>query len=182
MISIHENKQLEVARSLEKYIEKGVVNFVNVLSIPITDRLPGLVKAYGDEKIHALMVVMLTDFANNFNVIRPMSPVQIINCAFQMIITANEDQLGIEDFTIFFEGAKQGKYGKVYDRLDQQIIFEMMEHYRDERHKEFIHFKEEQHAQFKAMPVNERIVSDAMKGESDKNRAAINEYLKQKIA
>jgi hypothetical protein len=138
MISIHKNKPLEIAKSLERFTQYGQVNFKEVMKVPLVDRLPGLIKVYGEEKIHALLIVMLTDFANSYNVVRPMSPNQIITCAFKMLTTSNEDQLSIEDFSLFFQGAKEGKYGRVLDHIDQHVIFEMLENYREARHKELI--------------------------------------------
>lgn len=170
---------MEAARSLEKFIAYGQVNFKEVMKVPVKDRVPGLMKVYGEEKIHALMVVMLTDFANSYNVVRPMSPNQIITCAYKMLVTSNEDQLGIEDFSLFFQGAKEGKYGRVLDHIDQHVIFEMLENYRETRHKELVLFREEQHSQFKTSLVDERYVSETQNEDDNKFRKAMGDYMKK---
>ncbi len=138
-----------------------MVKYESLLAIPLKDRMVGLVNQYGKEKIHGLLIVMLTDFCNFYNVIRPMSATQIVDCAFELINTSIEDYLGIEDFTIFFQGAKNGKYGKIYDRLDQQIIFDMLEMYRQERHEKYMNIKEEKESNYKAMGDNFRSCDDA---------------------
>lgn len=126
------------------------MNYENLLLIPVKDRLPGLLAEYGPKKVHGLLVVMLTQFCNCFNVIRPMTAEQIVECANEILSSSHEDYLSIEDLSIFFSGAKNGKYGKIYDRLDQQTIFEMMEIYRQERHEKYLSIKEEQNSNLKA--------------------------------
>lgn len=133
-----------------------MIKFENVLSIPVKDRLPGLVEKYGKGKIHGLLIVLLTDFSNSFNLIRPMTPDQIVMCAFDMIETSYEDYLSIEDFTLFFQGAKLAKYGKVLDRLDQQTIFELFKNYRDERRQRYMQIQDERNAQYKSAGFTER--------------------------
>lgn len=39
----------------------------------------------------------------------------------------------IEDFKLCFNNAKRGRYGKVYDRLDGNVIYEWLETYSKER-------------------------------------------------
>lgn len=85
-----------------------------------------------------------------------MNADQIVECAHDLIMTTEEDQLSIEDYVLFFNGAKQGKYGKILDRLDQQTVFSMLEEYRQERHKQFVRIKQEKEAEFKSMGSTER--------------------------
>lgn len=151
---------MEVFKNLQQFTTNGLVKYENLLSIPLRDRLPGLVDQYGTQKIHGLLVVILTEFCNFYNVVRPMTAEQIVSCAFDLINTANEDYLSIEDLTIFFQGAKSGKYGKIYDRLDQQTIFDMLEIYRQERHQKYMAIKEEKDANYKSMGPNFRSSED----------------------
>lgn len=164
---------------MKYYSENNTPNYISLLKIPANDRLPGLAQKVGVENLGALLMAEITKFQACYNVIRPMNPDQIAQCAFSIIQTSEEDYLSLEDLVLFFEGAKQGKYGKVYDRLDQQIIFEMLELYREQRHRQFIQFKEEEHAQHKGVPVNERFIEEGLNEEKDKNRAAMNQYLRQ---
>lgn len=161
LLSIHNQNKLEINNNIEQYREGGVIRYDKLLGIPLKDRMVGLVNQYGKEKIHGLLILMLTDFCNFYNVIRPMSATQIVDCAFELINTSIEDYLGIEDFTIFFQGAKNGKYGKIYDRLDQQLIFEMLEVYRQDRHEKYLSVKEEKESNYKATGDNFRICDDA---------------------
>lgn len=151
MNSINQKIPLEVAKNLKLYQEGGIIRYDKVLSIPLADRLPSLVNQYGEKKIHGIITVMLTEFCHSFNVVRPMTSEQIIQCAYEIIISSEEDYLSIEDVAIFFQGAKQGKYGKpVFDHLDQQVIFVMFEAYREIRHQEYMRIKEEKEVVLKS--------------------------------
>lgn len=78
-----------------------------------------------------------------------MTAEQIVSCAFEMIDSSYEDYLSIEDFSLFLQGAKSAKYGRILDRLDQQTVFELFENYRQQRHESFMRQKEEIQSQFK---------------------------------
>jgi hypothetical protein len=142
---------VSIIKNLDQFKERGMVKFETVLLIPLKDRLPGLVEQYGKEKIHSLLIVLLTDFCNSFNLIRPMTPDQIVMCAFDLIDTSYEDYLSIEDFVLFFQGAKSAKYGKILDRMDQQTVFELFENYRQQRHEEYLRIKEEKESNYKSI-------------------------------
>lgn len=158
--SIQTNNKLELIKNLDQFKEKGMVKFKNLLEIPVKDRLPGLVTEYGKEKIHGLLIVLLTDFVNSFNLIRPMTADQIVACAFDLIDTSYEDYLSIEDFTLFFQGAKSAKYGKVLDRMDEQTVFELFENYRQQRHESYLRLKEEKESQYKSYGSSFRTSED----------------------
>lgn len=87
-----------------------------------------------------------------------MSDDQIVETAYELIMTTEEDQLSIEDYVLFFKGAKEGKYGIIRDRMDQQTIFTMLEEYRQQRHIEFKKIKEETNAVQKGYGPSERTV------------------------
>lgn len=132
-------------------------------------------------RVHGLLVVMLTDFCGFYNVIRPMSADQIVSCAFDILSSSSEDFLSIEDLTLFFQGAKMGKYGKIYDRLDQQLIFEMLEIYRQERHEKYVNIQEEKHANYKAMGSMTRSGADEMQEIKNLFHQANLQYYKENL-
>ncbi|MEO7048738.1 MAG: hypothetical protein ABI091_25780 [Ferruginibacter sp.] len=177
--SIQTRNQIEQIKNLERFKEKGIVQFKELLSIPFDDRLPRLVEKYGKEKIHGLLIILLTEFANSFNLIRPMTPDQIVSCAFEMIDISHEDYLSIEDFTLFFQGAKSAKYGRVLDRLDQQTVFELFENYRQQRHLEYVRIKQEKESQFKVSGLSKRDAVDSTDLKTLMHEANL-EYFKSK--
>lgn len=142
------------------YLNQGMVNFEKVLAISMHSRIPNLTHVYGIEAIHKVLAVLLTMFNNDLNLIRPMTVEQVESCSSDMLMTSEEDQLSIEDYVLFFRGAKQGKYGKILDRLDQQTIFSLLEEYRSQRHIEFVRIKESKEAQLKGLGPSERTVQN----------------------
>lgn len=132
------------------------MQFDKVLSISLHGRVPNLTHVYGLEKIHLVITALLRSFNDSLNLIRPMSDSQIVEVAYELVMTTEEDQLSIEDLVLFFKGAKEGKYGKILDRLDQQTVFAMLEEYRQERHRQFLRIKEEKHLEHKSQGPSER--------------------------
>lgn len=50
-----------------------------------------------------------------------------------LLIAETYPSLNIADINLIFRNAKLGRYGKIYDRLDGQIILEWFDRYFDER-------------------------------------------------
>lgn len=158
------------------YCDSNKVNFKEVLKVK--ERLPDLVKAVGLPQIAKLLMAEITRFVNSYTVIRPMNADQIAQCAFAMISTSEEDKLSLQDFVLFFEGAKQGKYGRILDHIDQHVIFEMLEQYREERHRQFVNIKDEQNTQFKGSGPTQRTSEERIDEEIKFRETAVEFYKK----
>ena len=50
--------------------------------------------------------------------------------------------LNIEDFKLCFSDAKKGRFGKVYDRIDGNVIYERIEQYAKNRMEKAIQLDE----------------------------------------
>lgn len=72
----------------------------------------------------SLLVVMINDLANSFNIGKNMGAVQVMETA--QLIFNSYSSFKIADFALFFSKAKTGYYGKVYDRLDCAVICEWL--------------------------------------------------------
>lgn len=142
--------------------------------------MPDLVASVGMETMAMLITAELTKFIESYTVVRPMNADQIVECAFSILSSSEEDKLSLQDLILFFEGAKQGKYGRILDHIDQHVIFEMMEIYRQERHIKYLNIKDEQHTMFKSIGDNKRSSDDNEKEEMD-IRSAVVDYYKQKF-
>jgi hypothetical protein len=79
----------------------------------------------------ALLVALISQFSEFFNVPEPMGEFQVNTTAD--IILETYHYLTVADFILFFRRAMAGKYGKVYNRLDGQVILEMLAKYDVER-------------------------------------------------
>jgi hypothetical protein len=168
----------EVFNQMSRYKEKGEPNHISVIqNIPRDQRLPQIAKIYGNDKIATVLGKQITRTLMNFNLRVGMNTEQIYDLSLAIIETAEEDNLAIEDIMLFLDGLPKFKYGKVYDRMDMPTFFEMLEKYREERHKAFVNAKEEAHAQFKAMGDSNRTSQDIDK---EANRNAMLNYLKTK--
>jgi len=149
-----------VTANLSAFKERNQVNYLAVIKqIPYEDRLPLLVQKYPREKIVAAITVSLTSCFEKMNLRYAMTADQIVELADMIIETSEEDYLAIEDIILFLQQLLYGTMGKIYDRMDIPTFFEMFEVYREQRHKNWVRFKEERDAQFKALPVNDWIVN-----------------------
>jgi hypothetical protein len=133
---------------VKHYTENNSPQFPALLSVK--ERIPDLVKEIGIADMGKLLMAEIAKFINCYTIIRPMNPDQIAQCAYAIISSSEEDYLSLQDLVLFFEGAKQGKYGRVLDHIDQHVIFEMLEVYRQSRHVAYLNLKDEKETQFKA--------------------------------
>lgn len=163
---------------VKHYSDSNRPNFNELLKIK--ERLPDLVKSVGMADIGKILMSEVTKFVQCYTVVRPMSADQIASCAAALILSSEEDFLSLQDLVLFFEGAKQGKYGRVLDHIDQHVIFEMLDQYREIRHRQYLSIKEEKNVQLKVLGPNERS-SDDIKAAEAEIRKVVVEYYKSTI-
>ena len=169
----------EVHNQMCRYKEKGEPNHLSVMqNIPKDQRLPQIAKIYGNDKIATVLGKQITRTLLNFNLRVGMNTEQIYDLSLALIETAEEDNLAIEDIMLFLDGLPKFKYGKVYDRMDMPTFFEMLEQYRNERHQEYMRFKDEQNSQYKAFGDSNRMSTDLDK---DSMRDAMKIYMQKNI-
>lgn len=82
----------------------------------------------------AILVKLINDLLDFFNIGKTMDDGQVISTV--NLLLDDYSQLKPDDFMLCFNRAKKGAYGKVYDRIDGQIIFEWVEKYLLERDSE----------------------------------------------
>lgn len=92
----------------------------------------------------------------SMNLKRPMTAEQINDLAEEIVDTANEDNLGLEDLMLFMQGLTRGKYGELYESMDIPKFMEKFELYRQDRHTERLRIRENEHLQYKSMGPTER--------------------------
>lgn len=96
--------------------------------------LQSIVKSHGMElPLSALsgIILLTTEFFAGSGT--QMSPTQSIQTAALLLESYPAET--IEDVMLCFKNAKQGKYGKIYNRIDGQIIFEWFRQYLDEKYE-----------------------------------------------
>lgn len=162
-----------------RYKENGNAKPLTVIqNIPVKDRIPGLVQTYGIDKISAILAKAIQKMLSNFNLRVGMNADQVLELSLQLIDSSNEDQLAFEDVMLFLDGMVKSKYGKVYDRMDMPTFFEMLDVYRDQRHAEYMRFKDEQNVQYKASGDTNRTSGDLDK---ESMRDAMKSYMQNNI-
>lgn len=144
--------------------------------LKIKERLPDLVASVGVADIGKILMAEITKFVESYTIVRPMSADQIAQCAFAIISTSEEDMLSMQDLVLFFEGAKQGKYGRVLDHIDQHVIFEMLDKYREARHHIYLNLKEERDIQFKGLGPSDRSSDEFEDKENDIRAEMVRHY------
>lgn len=124
--------KMELSRLNSVLVPNGVPNYLLTVKFkPIGQQ----VEKYGKQTIVKSLFLMIKDFCGTFNVVRNMSDDQMIDCALMLLDMHIESNYRIEDFTQFFQVAKAGKYGKVYDHVDTPVIMEMLDRFHEERCK-----------------------------------------------
>ena len=68
--------------------------------------------------------------------------------------------LNIEDFKLCFNMAKSGKFGKVYDRIDGQVIMDWLSTYLNMRIETVVSGNEQKHASIKSQEKNAKSILD----------------------
>ncbi|MBD0297438.1 MAG: hypothetical protein ICV84_19980 [Flavisolibacter sp.] len=149
---------------MHQYQQGDVINYDLLLSIPIEDRIPGLIEEFGVKRTHRLLVMILKEFNNSLYITKSkkLTDTKISVCACDMMIAAHEDQLALEDIILFLERAKQGKYGAIKNLVRHQQLMDLLEKYRQARHEAYMQAKQEKEHQLKALGPVERIANDPM--------------------
>jgi hypothetical protein len=143
----------------KQYLQDDAVLFDKLLSIPLTERISGLINNYGLQRAHRLIKLILQEFCYSIPLPKSakLSDTKIAACSCDLILSAYEDQLSLEDLIVFFERAKEGKYGKFKGMVTHFGIMQKLDQYRLARSEAYHKLKEEQEAQLKKMNEMPRI-------------------------
>lgn len=85
----------------------------------------------GKQVVQALLVEVIYGLNDYFNITNRMTEgqtIEVIN-----LIMEKYNYFRVADFKLCFNNAKTGIYGKVYNRLDGQVIFEWLNAYNNDR-------------------------------------------------
>lgn len=134
----------------------GGANYPALFSIPTGQRLPAMAKE-DIKRTAALVTVSVTSAMESMNLARPMNGDQIMDLSDAIIETSGEDQLSFEDVVLFMQKLVRGEYGPFYESMDIPKFMEKFEIYRQERYEQIQAMREEEAAQHKALPINDRL-------------------------
>lgn len=165
---------------LARFKEAGVIKFERTLQIPMTERIPALVKdENGHFNVLTAIVASLKSALDNINLKKGLNEDQVIELAEVIIDQSHEDQLALEDILLFLNRLITGQAGTLYDRLDMPTFFELFESYREERYQALRHVQDEQHTNYRAMGDNSRLSDKVRDADNNYREALANHYKKQ---
>ena len=181
-VAIRMGNRREVNNAIQQYkLPSGETNFSAILSIPTSERIPAMA-AQDSMSTDIILTAGLTMAFESMNLSRPMNEAQVMDLSLTIIDTAAEDNLALEDLMIFLQKLVRGHYGSNYESMDIPKFMSKFEEYRQERHQSMIRIREEQHAQHKALPVDDRYSEAISEGEKQKHReAAIGDLIQRAI-
>ncbi|MCU7548215.1 hypothetical protein OCK74_03775 [Chitinophagaceae bacterium LB-8] len=142
----------------QQYSKDGEVNFPLLLSIPLQDRIPALVQEFGVKRMYHLLLMIVKAFTFSLPIpkTKKLNDTRMSVCACDLILTAQEDQLSLEDIILFFERAKAGKYGSIKSLISHYQVMTLLDKYRAERHEAFMKIKDEKDAALKTLGPTEK--------------------------
>jgi len=151
--------ELIASLTFQQYAKDDQANFEALLSIPLTERIPGLTKEYGLKRMHRLVKTILNEFciAIALPKSKKLTETKTSVVACDLILAAEEDQLSMEDLIVFFELAKNGKYGKFRSLLTHYSIMKKLEQYRQQRYEAYIKIKDQRQTEVRLLGPSERI-------------------------
>ncbi len=121
---------------------------VQAQSLPIA-----LIRVASPQTALDILDALISETVLFFNLGNNMSDIQIRLTSELILADEMAKNLKPEDFRVLFNNAKKGHYGKAYNRMDGQVVFEWINAYVAER----MSFIEEnclqEHEQFKKEPV-----------------------------
>ena len=138
---------------VQQYQQDDEVKFDALLSIPLSERIPGLMESFGKKTMHQLLVMILKEFMHTLKLPRAkrLTETRLSMAACELMLSSYEDYLGLEDLILFLQRAKAGKYGIIKSLAHPSLLFDMLEAFRQERHETYLRIKEEKAMAFKEL-------------------------------
>ena len=138
---------------VQQYQQGDDVRFDALLSIPLTERIPGLMETHGKKMMHIMLVMILKEFSNSLVLTKAkkLTETKISVSACELMLSSYEDYLSLEDIILFLQRAKAGKYGVIKNLSHPSILFGMLEQYRQVRHEAYRKIKENKDAELKML-------------------------------
>lgn len=134
------------------------VQWDKLLALPVEDRIPGLITRYGKKTAHRLLMTILREFIATLNLPAYKRPTEtrVSVAVCEIMLSAHEDYLALEDVILFLQRARAGYYGPIKTLVNMQLLLQLLDRYRQERHTAYVKLKESQHAEYKQLGPVER--------------------------
>lgn len=116
--------KMELLSMAGELMPKGKPNFLDVIRYPTIQMM---VHEHGKKKLMKCIFLLVKDFSNSLNVVRNMNEDQMIEATAMLLDECGNFRL--EDYLMMFQMAKKGELVKIYDRLDIQVLTEILDAY-----------------------------------------------------
>lgn len=123
-----EEAKMELISATRELMPAGKPSFLEVVKYPMISEL---VVSQGQRTMLKIMFLLVKDFCNSVNVVRNMNDDQMIEAASMLLDECGNFRL--EDYVMMFTMAKRGSLVKIYDRIDLEVISNVMDEYWSKR-------------------------------------------------
>jgi hypothetical protein len=124
------NERKEIA-NLKSSASSTEAALHQVLASKTSPALSEIKKQKGEQVALGVLVALMDECQQYFNLQQPMNPQQLMLTA--ELIMEEYYYLRVEEFRICFRMAMKGEYGPVYNRIDGQVFFEWIRKYFSKR-------------------------------------------------
>lgn len=138
--------KMELVHVTRELMPGGKPSFKTVVQYP---QIKQLVSQYGDNVILKNIFLLVKDFCSGINVVRNMNEDQMIDAAAMLLDEC--ENFRMEDYVMMFSMAKKGELFEFRDRIDLQVISEIMDAYYVIRKKEGDRLQEEEGRMYEHM-------------------------------
>ena len=90
-----------------------------------------IIRKFGEPQARAVLVILIADALEFFNVSNTMSATQVATTVD--LIIEEYPYMKTDDFKLCFKNAMKMKYGNIYNRIDGQVIMSWLREYNKER-------------------------------------------------
>lgn len=120
--------KMELAIHCRELMPEGKPNFLSVINYPM---IKDLRVRYGDNHMMKVLFLMVKDFCDSINVVRNMNESQMIEASSMLLDECSNFRL--EDYTMMFQMGKRGELFDIHDRIDLQVITNLLDKYWEKR-------------------------------------------------
>lgn len=123
-----DDAKMELIVSTSKLLPAGKPDFATVATRPA---IAVLAQDHGTKTMRKVILLQVRSFCNSINVVRNMTEDQQIEAAAYLLDECGDMRL--EDYQVMFAMAKRGELVKILDRIDIQVIAQILEAYWEKR-------------------------------------------------
>lgn len=144
-----------------------------------------LKKEVSELELIATLNIFIAELVYNFNVGKQMTAAQIAETSKSILGSDEFYYLKPEDFKACFSMARQGIFGKVYDAIDERVIFEWLREYCFRRASFFSSTGDQKQIEYKKDPIDYNAVKEWYKSNGknymERDKKESGEYHRYKV-